>query len=95
MVEDEGDGHLDEADAGVVGELSEVFDGVEFALVGGLGEVESFGQPAGAGGGLLAAVFAPAARQPAAGQRAVGQHPHAVALAGGQDVVFDRRTSME
>src|SRR6476659_3921369 len=38
---------------------------------------------------LLAAVLAPAARQPTAGQRAVGHHAHAMALAGGQDVVFD------
>ena len=55
----------------------------------GLGEVEALGQPVGARGGLLAGVLAPAARQPAAGQRAVGHDRHAVALAGGQHVGLD------
>ena len=45
VVEDEGDRELDQRDAGLVGELGELLDGVELALVGGRREVEALGQP--------------------------------------------------
>ena len=86
MVEHERDGELDERDACLLCGLREVLDGVELALVRGLREVEALGQPVGARGGLLSGVLAPAARQPAAGQGAVGHDGHAVAQARGQDV---------
>jgi hypothetical protein len=54
VVEHEGDRELDERDPGLFGELREFFDGIELALVAGLGEVEALGQPAGARGGLRA-----------------------------------------
>src|SRR3954452_15037122 len=51
-------------------------------------QVEARGEPLARGRGRQA-VGAPAARQPAAGQRAVGEDPHAVALRGRQHVELD------
>jgi hypothetical protein len=48
VVEDEGDGELDERDAGLLGELGQLFDGIELALVERVGEVEALGQALGA-----------------------------------------------
>src|SRR4051794_9402893 len=48
VVEHEGDRELDERDAGMLGELGELLDGVELSMVERLGEVEALGQPAGA-----------------------------------------------
>jgi hypothetical protein len=44
VAQDEGDRELDEADAGVVGELGELAGCFEFALVLGQAEVEPVGQ---------------------------------------------------
>jgi hypothetical protein len=44
VAQDEGDRELDEADAGVVGELGELAGWFEFALVFGQVEVEPVGQ---------------------------------------------------
>ena len=70
VVEHEGDGELDEGDAGLVGELRELLDGVELALVGGQREVEALGQPLGARRGLLAAC--PCASGRTASRRSAG-----------------------
>src|ERR671910_705928 len=85
----ESDGELDERESGLRGELGELLHGVELALVVRVSEVEALRQSAGARGGLLTAVLAPAARQPAAGQRAVGHDGHGVPRAGGKDVGLD------
>jgi hypothetical protein len=69
MLEHERDRELDERDPRFVGELGELLDGIQLPLVGRLREIEALGQPAGARRGLLPGVLAPAARQPAAGQR--------------------------
>ena len=85
----ERDGQLDQRQPGLLGKLSQLLDGVELALVVRVGQVEALGEPAGPRGLLLAGVLAPAARQPAAGERAVGHDGHAVAGAGGQHVGLD------
>ena len=85
----ESDGELDEREPGLRGELRELLHGVELALVVGVGEIEALRQSAGARAAQLTGVLTPAARQPAAGQRAVGHDGHAVPRAGGQDVGLD------
>ena len=45
VVDDEGDGQLDQREAGVVGDLGELLDGFELALVLGQRHVEARGQP--------------------------------------------------
>ena len=47
MIEHEGDRHLNERDARLVGKSRKRLDGLELALVGGPGEVEPLGQPTG------------------------------------------------
>jgi hypothetical protein len=49
VAEHEGDGQLDEADPGLLGQPGEGFGGVELALVLGQGQVEAVGE-AGSGG---------------------------------------------
>ena len=44
---DECDRELNQRDAGFIGDRRELLDGLEFALVAGLGEVEALGEPAG------------------------------------------------
>jgi hypothetical protein len=62
----EPDGELDERKPGLRGKPRKLLHGVELAPVVRVGEVEALRQPAGARGGLLAGVLAPAARQPPA-----------------------------
>ena len=57
----ERDGQLDQREPGLVGELRQLFDRIELALVVRVGQVKPFGKPPGARGLLLAGVFAPAA----------------------------------
>ena len=45
VVDDEGDRQLDQRDAGVVGDLRELLDGLELALVLGQRHVEARGEP--------------------------------------------------
>ena len=89
VVEDERNRQLDEGDPRLLGEAGELLHGIQLALVAGLGEIEALREPTRARGGLLPGVLAPAARQPATGQRTVGDDRHAVAHAGGQDVGLD------
>ena len=89
----ERDRHLDERQPGLVGERAERVGGVELGGVRRVGRVIAPGKRCDASGGarpadlLALAVFA---RQPPAGQRAVGHDAHSVALAGRQHVVLDR-----
>src|SRR4051812_12154823 len=85
VVDDEGDGQLDQRETGLFGQDGELFDGVELALVAGGGHVEPRGWPGGGGRGG-GGVLAPAAGEPASGQRAVGEGAHAAALDGREDV---------
>ena len=90
VAHDERDRHLDQRDPGLLGELGELLGGVELALVGRDRQVEASGWAARREVGPAVGVLALAAGEPAAGQRAVGDHAHPVALAGGQHVVLDR-----
>src|SRR3954451_3551398 len=88
VVEDERDGHLDERQAGFLGQHGEVLDGVELALVCRHGHVEPAGRSCRRGRGCCG-VLAPPAREPTPAERAVGQRPHAVTTHRGQDVLLD------
>jgi hypothetical protein len=87
--EDERDRELDQRNACVVGELRELLGGVELALVRRQRQIEALGKSCGARGAGLIGPLAPAARQSATGQPAVGHDAHAVFRAGGQHVGFD------
>ena len=68
VVDDEGDGQLDHRDAGVVGDLRELLDGFELALVLGQRHVEARGEPLRAGEvGELSALQLPDSQPPASG----------------------------
>ena len=88
VVDHEGDGELDQGHAGLVGQLGQLLDDVELALVRRQDHVEPGRRPrgdVGVGGGVLA----PAAGQPATGQRAVGQRAHPVPQRRRQHVLLD------
>ena len=88
VVDDEGDGQLDQRHARVVGHLRELLDRLELALVLRQRHVEARGEALARGRGRRA-VGAPVPGQPAAAERAVGEDAHAVALRGRQDVELD------
>ena len=88
VVDHERDRQLDHRQAGVLGDLGQLLDRLELALVLGQRHVVARGQPL-ARGRRRRAVGGPAARQPAARERAVGEDAHAVALRGRQDVELD------
>ena len=90
---DERDRHLDEGQPGLVGERAEGVGGVELCRVRRVGGVIPPGEPIRPSGGARPAdllALAVLARQPAAGQWAVGHDAHPVAQAGRQHVVLDR-----
>src|SRR6185295_13752521 len=88
VAQHERDGQVDQAEAGLLGDLGEGVGGVELALVVGQRHVEPVGGPGrGRGAGVL--VLAVAAGEPAAGKGAVGEYAHAVPLGQGQDLVLD------
>jgi hypothetical protein len=92
MAQDERDRQLDQADPGLVGELGELLGGLELALVLRQRHVEAVGEPS-AGRrhrALDLGVLAIAPRQPAARERAVGDHAHPVALTCREYVVLHR-----
>ena len=73
---------------GLVGEGPELGDQLELALVGRDPEVVAGRDPPRATA-RVGLAYAEPARQPAAGQRAPAEHPHAVGLGHGQHVAFD------
>ena len=65
MAQDEGDRQLDQGDPRLIGQLGELFGGIELALVGGQGDVEPVGGPGRGGRAGLPGSGTVAARQPA------------------------------
>jgi hypothetical protein len=86
MVQDEREGHVDERQAGLVGERAERVGGLELRLVGRDREVVALGDHLCAPRREVLGALAPAARQPAAAERAPGDDAHRVLAAGRQDV---------
>ena len=77
MADHEGERHVDQRDAGVLGQLGERVGGVELGLVGGQREVIALREHRCAPRTELLRALAPAPRQPAPGQRTPRDHAHA------------------
>src|SRR4051794_20763461 len=85
----EADRELDQRQPGMVGELGEVLDRVELALVVRAGQVEALGQPCCPRRFLLSAALSPPPRQPAAREWAVAHEAHAMTGTSRQDISLD------
>ena len=81
MADHEGQRHLDQRDAGLVGQAAEGVGRVELGLVLGQRQVVAVGDHLGAARAEVVGALAPLAGQPAAGERAPRDHAHAVAPA--------------
>src|ERR1039458_10171433 len=88
VADHERDREVDERDTGLLGELGQRVGRVELALISREREVIAGGQTLRAGRGGRRLTLAPAARQPAAGERAPWDHTHAVALGGSQQIAL-------
>src|SRR5215217_4819515 len=89
VADHEGQRHLDQRHARLVRQLAQSIGGVELALVAGQRHVVAAGDHLRPPRLRDVRVLAVLAGEPAAGQRAPGDHAHAVAAARGQDVGLD------
>src|SRR3954454_5019510 len=89
MADDEGERHLDERDARLLGQDRQLLDGIHLALVLRHGHVEAQRDGVHAAAVHLLAALAVATGQEAAGERAPRDHAHAVALAHREHLSLD------